>query len=168
MLYDIRPEQVRLLNEELGVRVEAAISGIALIHGPGHGGHAWVTFNAMRRQPDGFKHPAGTGIFSIECCVAAAAGYPNEDVRKWGDTGDIYEVLDSPWIAAIEKNNRECFPDVPYTEGARHIAIAGHDESCQFIALKPYGSLAKAVEFHCDPRPYEEILADIIPQFLQG
>jgi len=113
---------------DLGYRPEAAISGDLLV---ATDTMAWMTFNAMRLEADGYYHPAGTAIVEFSACSLTKYGYPSDENRpehplypKMEGYG-IYEVLHSSWIAELGwgDSGRE-----------RHFIITFHETTFECIA----------------------------------
>jgi hypothetical protein len=114
---------------DLGFTPEGAISGDLVVALPTM---TWVTFNAMKLQPDGLYHPAGTAIVEFSGCSLIKYGAPNDQgiaehplYPKMEGGYEIYEVLRSSWIAELGWENSDL---------ARHFIISFHETTFECIA----------------------------------
>jgi hypothetical protein len=121
----------------LGVVPEAAVSGALLLQSEYH---TFLTFNAMRRVGERYEN-AGTAIIELERCLMTRFGLPNDSalgghpLARYGiEAYGCFEVLDSPWRAEAEAQNRVCFPHTDHFSDIRHFVFTFHDSSCEALA----------------------------------
>ena len=125
----------KIVPLDIDVRPEAAVSGALVLADERD---TVLSFNAMRRQSDGYYHNAGFAIFRFECCQIFKFGYPNDEAwagipRTRGLGYGCYEVLDSSWNAELCELNKHSFPkSVPGT--SRHFLFLFHDSSFECLA----------------------------------
>jgi len=127
----------RVVPLDLGVVPEAAVSGGFLIQSE-HS--AWFLFNAMRVQPNGRRVEAGIAVVELQHHLQTRFGHPNVDalpghpVLGQAHEGDgVYEVLESSWLAEVQRQNRIVFPEYSFT-GVRHFIVTLHDATLECLA----------------------------------
>ncbi len=127
----------RIVPLDLGVDPEAAVSGGLLIQTEQS---AWFLFNAMRVQPNGRRVEAGTAVVEIQGHLQTRFGYPNVDalpghpvLSQARDGHGVYEVLNSSWLAEVERQNRIVFPTYSFA-GVRHFIVTLHDATLECLA----------------------------------
>lgn len=128
MVFEKSAEKDIVVRLDLGYVPEGAVSGELVV---ATDSTVWVTFNAMKLEPDGYYHPAGTAIVEFFACSLSKFGYPNDEsivrhpLYPKMDGYGIYEVLHSSWIAELgwEKSGK-----------ARHFIISFHESTLECIA----------------------------------
>ena len=123
---------------DLGYKPEAAVSGAVLVQTE----HStFLTFNAMKLENDGLRHPAGHAVIEFLLCAITKFGYPNDEASpghplysKMAGAYDIYEVLNSSWIAELDQQNLVAFPNADNGARSRHFIISFHDSTFECIA----------------------------------
>lgn len=134
-------ETERLVELNLGVTPEAAISGAVLLQTEDK---AFLAFNAMRDStrpaPYGgfYKEEAGTAVVELVQCSITKFGYPNDEAwkgipRTRGLGYGIFEVINSPWKEELVRLNQFSFPETREWKG-RHFVFLFHDSSFECIA----------------------------------
>jgi hypothetical protein len=100
-----------------------------------------LTLNAMKLTTTGRYEDAGTAVVKFRRCVATKFGLPNDEalpghplaghgLRAYG----CYEVLESPWLAEAEAQNRVSFPSSDWLRDMRHFILTFHDTSFECLA----------------------------------
>ncbi len=146
---------------DIGFVPEAAVSGPLLLQTEWA---TFLTFNAMRKLPDGIYHDAGHAIVEFEMCDQTRFGYPNDEAlpghplysRGLGGYG-IYEVMNSRWVRQIVEQNRVSFPETPDST-QRHFIFTFHDSTFECVAQSLRADLSD--------KPYAEVFADIAKRVL--
>ncbi len=151
----------RIIELELGIRPEAAVSGAVVIQTEES---VVLTFNATKpteeMSPYGgpYMAQAGTAIFRFKRCLATRFGYPNDEARagipRFKDTAyGVYEVHNSTWIRDTIRDNRYRFPNTSDDYIRRHLVFAFHDST--------FECLTDDFEFEVSTEPLGTILARI-------
>jgi hypothetical protein len=149
-------ERDKVVLLEIGFEPEAAVSGPVLLQSDYD---AFLTFNAVKMQPDGGRGSVGTGVIEIVRCSITRFGYPNDEAlaghplyaRGLGCYG-VFEVLGSSWIQQMTAQNRVCFPKTPDST-RRHFIFTFHDSTFECVADSLRASLST--------EPYDKIHAQI-------
>jgi hypothetical protein len=134
-------DEERVVELQLGITPEAAISGAVLVQTEIS---TFLTFNAMRATdrpfPGGgyYREDAGTAIVEFTVCTATKFGYPNDEAwgsipRTKGLSYGIFEVENSQWKLELSHLNRYAFPQTKEW-GGRHFLFLFHDSSFECIA----------------------------------
>jgi hypothetical protein len=155
-----------IIELELGIRPEAAVSGAVLIE---TSLSTTLTFNAMRPTEemspygDPYMAYAGTAIFRFKRCLATRFGYPNDEARmgipRFKDTSyGIYEVRNSSWIRDTLRDNRYKFPNTTDNYVSKHLLFTFHDDT--------FECLTDDFEFEISSEPYSTIFAKIHAQII--
>src|SRR5262249_46770455 len=116
---------------------EAAVSGGFLVQTE-HS--AWFLFNAMRVQPNGRRVEAGIAVVEVQGYLQTRFGHPNEEatpgrpvLAQEHDGSGVYEVLESSWLAEVQRQNRVVFPTYNFI-GVRHFIVTLHDATFECLA----------------------------------
>ena len=154
---------------DIGFTPEAAVSGPVLLQTDYR---TILTFNAVRRMPDGLRHRIGHGIVEIESCSVTKFGYPNDEAlpghplySKGLQAYGVYEVRNSLWIRQITEQNRIPFPETPDST-QKHFLFIFHDGSLEciasslraFVSTEPYSRVFQEMTQRVFGR--EEAVAD--------
>jgi hypothetical protein len=134
-------DEERVVELQLGITPEAAISGAVLVQTEIS---TFLTFNAMRAtnrpSPGGgyYSEVAGTAVVEFSVCTATKFGYPNDEAwdsipRTKGLSYGIFEVENSEWKLELSRLNRYAFPKTREW-GGRHFLFLFHDSSFECIA----------------------------------
>src|SRR5690242_19555154 len=131
----------KVVELDLGVMPEAAVSGPFLMQGEGY---AILTFNGTRERPDGMRNDAGTAVVEIKGCLITRFGYPNDEALSGHPLYgrglrcySIFEVQGSSWISQLEAQNRVAFPKTQrgfYSDHYRHFVFTFHGSRFECIA----------------------------------
>lgn len=151
----------QVIELDLGYVPEAAISGGVLVQTERS---TFLTFNAMRKQSNGFMEPAGTAMVEFIRCQCTQFGYPNDEalaghplyapgVAVYG----ICEVLNPSWSRRLEQQNRVAFPPTGSWD-LRHFIISFHDST--------FECLAKDLVLQVFDEPYENVMRRITDRVL--
>ena len=127
----------RVVPLNLGVVPEAAVSGGLLLQSEYS---AFFLFNAMRVESDGRRVEAGVAVVAFNGPLQTRFGHPNDEARaghpvlgRPTDCHEVCEVLDSSWLAEVERQNQVSFPEFSYT-GVRHFIVSLHDSTLECLA----------------------------------
>lgn len=152
----------RVVKLKFGYEPEAAVSGALLLQNEYA---AYLTFNAMRPRDDGMYDEAGTAIVELIRCSTTKFGYPNDEsieghplYAKGLEAYNIFEVLNSSWIAQQQMQNLVSFPDRTNMSWKRHFIFTFHDST--------FECLAENIKLTISEEPYEQILFKISQQVL--
>jgi|SRR5215203_780731 len=153
----------RVVKLDLGYVPEAAVSGAFLIQDEYR---AFLTFNAMKVENDAYD-AVGTAVVELIRCSTTKFGYPNDEALaghplygKGLEAYEIFEVLDSNWIAQQREQNRVNFPDPPRKiPTLRHFVFTFHDSTFECLADDIKVEIAKD--------PFAETLERLSKIFLQ-
>jgi hypothetical protein len=122
---------------DLGVVPEAAVSRPMLLQTDYR---TVLTFNAMKHTPDKRVTSVGTAIVEFERCLVTKFGYPNDEALQGHPLYQrglafysCYEVLNSSWLAEIDAQNRQAFPDSTGSP-VRHFVFTFHDSTFECLA----------------------------------
>src|SRR6267142_3427868 len=132
----------QIVELDLGIRPEAAVSGAVLVHTEQS---TFLTFNAMRPTdrigPHGgpYMEDAGTAVVEFKRCLLTRFGYPNDEARwaiaRFKDVSyGVYEVRNSSWIKEVVQMNRYAFPNTKDDYVSKHFLFAFHDDTFECLA----------------------------------
>jgi hypothetical protein len=137
---------------DFGVRPECAVSGPVLIQTDRH---CMLLFNAQRKTV-GLQVPQA--VVTFDRVLKSKCGLPNDEAldshplsKRGLEAYDIFEVLNSRWLAEEQSRNQVRFPN--FTFDCRHFIFTFHDSS--------FECLAKDMSFALDIRPFAEIWRDL-------
>jgi hypothetical protein len=127
----------QVIELDLGCVPEAAVSGGVLVQTERS---TFLTFNAMRKRPDGRRERAGTALIEFLSCLCTRFGYPNDEALAGHPLHAagvveyaIYEVLNPSWSRHLEQQNRVAFPQTG-SWNLRHFIIVFHDSTFECLA----------------------------------
>ena len=137
---------------DIGVRPEAAVSGAVLLQSESK---CFLLFNTNRGPVAGavpiavleFRgiHKTQFGIPNDE----ALAGHPLHD--RGLSPYDVFEIVNSSWLAAEERRNRVRFPDSRFD--CTHYILSFHDST--------FECLAEDLNVVVETRPLEDLLMEL-------
>lgn len=139
---------------DFGIFPEAAVSGAMLFQDEYR---AFLTFNAMRPEPDGRRAAAGLALVEIRGCRLTQFGHPNDEALPGHPLYDrgmegygIYEVIHSSWVEKHLQINRVHFPNYQWT--GRHFMFTFHDSTFEciaadlFVEVEPFSPRFQKIE----------------------
>lgn len=131
-------EADQVIEVKLGFTPESAISAATLVQTEYS---TFLTFNAMRRKPDGYNEPIGTALMEFINCLQSKFGLPNDEalpghpLRSKGIYAyAMYEVLNSSWVEQLAEQNRVKFPTTTNFDSFRHFILTFHDSTFECVA----------------------------------
>jgi hypothetical protein len=120
----------------LGFLPEAAVSGPVVLQSDTS---TVLTFNAVRKLPDGKREAAGTAIVEFDLCFWTTFGYPNDEALPghplYGrglSAYSIFDVHNSHWVRRMTEQNRVAFPNTKASD-SRHLVFSFHDSTFECI-----------------------------------
>jgi hypothetical protein len=139
---------------DLGIKIEAAVSGEMLVQTDNK---CLILFNSSKITEEG---TIPTVIVELEHTVKTQFGLPNDSARSGHPlynlgmrhyAYDIFEVLNSSWLAQVEAQNQIDFPE--YKLSYNHYIFQFHDSS--------FECLSKEMKISIVDRPFKEIWEDL-------
>jgi hypothetical protein len=104
----------KLVELDLGFVPVPVLDSPVLIHGETH---CTLTFGARASDADPDRTPIGMAVIDFKGCLASRFGYPNDEALgghplyraglRWYSA---YEVIDSSWLAEVNRQNSVSFP----------------------------------------------------------